>query len=87
MNDSKSTNVSKDEKFEMSAYIAILYELRQAKRDLQDQIYENVFLVVSKRANHSDILITKFSLKTNSIIYLNVNEMQVFLRNNVRKVA
>ena len=25
MNDSKSTNVSKDEKFEMSAYIAILY--------------------------------------------------------------
>ena len=54
MNDSKSTNVSKDEKFEMSAYIAILYELRQAKRDLQDQIYENVFLVVSKRANHSE---------------------------------
>ena len=25
LNDSKSTNVSKDEKFEMSAYIAILY--------------------------------------------------------------
>ena len=31
-----------------------VYELRQAKRDLQDQIYENVFLVVSKRANHSE---------------------------------
>ena len=34
-----------------------------------------------------NILITKFSLESNSIIYLNVNEMQVFLWNNVRKVA
>ena len=40
-----------------------MYELRQAKRDLQGHIYENGFLIVSKQANHSEHFDYKVNIK------------------------
>ena len=47
-------NLRLEKKLEDEFEFEKTFELRQAKRNLQDQIYENVFLVVSKRANHSE---------------------------------
>ena len=43
--------------------ISLANELSQAKRDLQDQIYENGFLIVSKQANHSEHFDYKVNIK------------------------